>query len=103
MRFSYVWEFEVPPDAEPRFLMHYAPDGTWARLFRRASGYEGTQLYRNRRRQGHYLTVDHWQDESAYRAFRQQFAAEFAALDRACAGLTRREAHLGDFESVEPA
>jgi heme-degrading monooxygenase HmoA len=101
MRFSYIWEYEVRPEAEPQFLRHYAPDGTWARLFRRATGYEGTHLYRNRRRRGHYLTVDHWHDDAAYREFRQRFAAEFEALDHACAALTRREAHLGDFEPVE--
>jgi heme-degrading monooxygenase HmoA len=101
MRFSYVWEYEVPPEAEPQFLTHYAPDGTWALLFRRAAGYVGTQLYRNRRRRGHYLTVDHWHDEAAYREFRHEYAAEVEALDHACAALTRREAHLGDFEAVE--
>jgi heme-degrading monooxygenase HmoA len=101
MRFSYIWEYEVSQEAEPQFLRHYAPDGTWARLFRRATGYESTHLYRNRRRPGHYLTVDHWHDDAAYREFRQKFAAEFEALDHACAELTRREAHLGDFEPVE--
>ena len=98
--FSYVWEYEVPAEAEPGFLTHYAPDGTWARLFRRAHGYVGTQLYRDRHRAGRYLTVDHWLDAAAFRQFRRDFAAEFDALDRACAGLTRREAHLGDFEPV---
>ena len=98
--FSYLWEYDVPPEAEPEFLVHYAPDGTWARLFRRASGYLGTQLYRDRRRAGRYVTVDHWLDEEAFREFRRGFAAEFEALDRTCAALTRREAHLGDFEPV---
>jgi uncharacterized glyoxalase superfamily protein PhnB/heme-degrading monooxygenase HmoA len=98
--FSYLWEFEVPAESEAEFLRHYASDGTWTRLFRRASGYLGTQLYRDRRRAGCYLTVDHWLDEAAYRAFRRAFAAEFEALDQTCAGLTRREVHLGDFEPV---
>jgi uncharacterized glyoxalase superfamily protein PhnB len=44
--------------------------------------------------------VDHWLDEAAYREFRRTFAAEFEALDRTCAGLTRREAHLGDYEPI---
>ena len=46
------------------------------------------------------MTVDHWVDEAAYREFRRDFSAEFEALDRTCGGLTRHEAHLGDFESV---
>lgn len=104
-RFSYVWEYEVPSESEAEFLRHYAPEGTWTRLFRRARGYRGTQLYRDRRRAGRYVTVDHWTDEAAYFEFRRAFAAEFETLDRTCAGLTRREAHLGDLEPVagEPA
>jgi uncharacterized glyoxalase superfamily protein PhnB/heme-degrading monooxygenase HmoA len=99
-RFSYVWEYEVPTEAEPEFIRHYAPDGAWVRLFRRASGYLGTQLYRDRQRPGRFFTVDHWLDEAAYREFRRAFAAEFEALDQTCAGLTRREAHLGDYEPI---
>lgn len=99
-RFSYVWEYDVPPEAVPEFLQHYAPEGTWARLFRRAAGYQGTQLYRDRRRPERFLTVDHWRDEAALAAFRRDFAAEFEALDGACAHLTRRETHLGDFEPI---
>jgi heme-degrading monooxygenase HmoA len=99
-RFSYIWEYQVPPEAEEQFLTHYAADGTWARLFRRASGYEGTQLYRDRVRPGRYLTVDHWADESAYHEFRREFAQAFEMLDRVCATITRHEAHLGDFEPV---
>ena len=81
-RFSYVWEYEVRAESVPEFLRHYAPDGTWARLFRRASGYLGTDLYRDRRRSERYCTVDHWIDEAAYREFRRAFAAEFEALDQ---------------------
>ena len=102
-RFSYLWEYEVPAEAESEFIRHYAADGAWVRLFRRASGYLGTQLYRDRQRAGRYFTVDHWLDEAAYREFRRSFAAEFEALDRTCAGLTRREAHLGDYEPIAEA
>jgi heme-degrading monooxygenase HmoA/predicted enzyme related to lactoylglutathione lyase len=99
-QFIYAWEYEVPPEAAPEFLAHYAPDGSWARLFRRASGYVRTQLLRERRQRDRYVTVDYWCDEAAFHAFRREFAAEFEALDRSCAALTRRERHLGDFEPV---
>jgi heme-degrading monooxygenase HmoA/catechol 2,3-dioxygenase-like lactoylglutathione lyase family enzyme len=104
-QFSYAWEYEVPPEAEPEFLASYAPDGAWARLFRRAPGYVRTELLRDRRQPGRYLTVDYWRDEGAFQGFRREFAAEFDALDRSCSALTRREIHLGDFEPVgeEPA
>jgi heme-degrading monooxygenase HmoA len=98
--FSYLWEYEVPAESEAEFLRHYAPGGTWTRLFERAQGYRGTQLYRDRHRAGRYITLDHWADETAYLEFRRGFAAEFEALDQTCAGITRREAHLGDLEPV---
>ncbi len=98
--FSYLWSYDVRPEAEREFLAHYGPEGAWARLFRRGEGYLGTTLYRDRRQSGRYLTVDDWRDEAAFLAFRQTFAEEFEALDRTCARLTRREEHLGDFEAV---
>jgi predicted enzyme related to lactoylglutathione lyase/heme-degrading monooxygenase HmoA len=98
--FSYIWEYEVPAAAESEFLALYGAEGDWCRLFRRAPGYLGTQLYRDRGLPGRYLTVDHWRDEVSFREFHRAFAAEYAALDQACTGLTRREAHLGDLEPV---
>ena len=79
-RFSYLWEYGVPAEAEAEFLAHYAPGGTWARLFRRAPGYMGTELYRDRGLEGRYLTVDHWRHEADFREFRRVFATEFEAL-----------------------
>jgi predicted enzyme related to lactoylglutathione lyase len=70
------------------------------RLFRRGDGYLGTVLYRDLRSRGRFLTVDHWRDEASLAEFRRAFASDFEALDAACARLTRREAHIGDFEPV---
>ena len=95
-RYSYLWEYTVAPDQEAEFLAHYAPDGTWADLFRRAPGYLGTELYRDREQPDRFLTLDHWRDEAAFRAFRSHFAAEFEALDRRCSRLTIRESSLGE-------
>jgi heme-degrading monooxygenase HmoA len=98
--YTYIWEYEVRPDALAAFLDHYAPDGTWARLFRRAEGYDRTELYRDTSRPARFVTVDHWRTEAAFRAFRQAFAAEFEALDRRCGELTVREALVGEFRSA---
>ena len=103
-RYTYVWEYEVIPGAEPEFLTHYAPGGTWARLFQRSPGYLSTELYRDRRQAHRFVTVDHWLTEAAFREFRGRFAAEFDALDHACARLTRKEALLGELAAVpEPS
>jgi heme-degrading monooxygenase HmoA len=95
-RYTYIWEYEVTPGREREFLAHYAPEGTWARLFRRADGYLSTELYRDRTRPGRFLTIDHWRSEAAFRKFRREFMAEFEALDRECGALTLREALLGE-------
>jgi heme-degrading monooxygenase HmoA len=99
-RYTYIWEYEVPPANEAEFLFHYAPDGTWADLFRRAEGYLSTELYRDRSRPERFVTIDHWRTEADFREFRSGFSAEFEALDRRCAALTRREASLGEFKSA---
>jgi quinol monooxygenase YgiN len=96
-RYTYIWEYEVPPDRQAEFLTHYAPAGTWAALFRQAPGYLGTELYRDRGRPDRFITIDHWRDEAAFREFRRRFAPEFEALDQQCAALTRHEATLGEF------
>lgn len=101
-RYTYIWEYEVLPSAEPEFLAHYAPDGTWVQLFRRAAGHLATELYRDRARPERFVTIDHWRTEAAFRDFRSQFAAEFEALDQQCARLTRREASLGEFQPGSP-
>lgn len=98
-----IWEYEVPPHAEQEFLTHYAPDGSWSRLFGRAPGYLGTDLYRDRQQATRFVTVDRWASEAAYHGFRSAFAADYEALDRSCERLTRREASLGELDAVTGA
>jgi heme-degrading monooxygenase HmoA/catechol 2,3-dioxygenase-like lactoylglutathione lyase family enzyme len=102
-RYTYLWEYEVPPEAEAEFLAHYSPGGSWTRLFHRAAGYLSTELYRDRLRASRFLTMDHWTTEAAFREFRSRFAAEFDALDRECGRLTRGESAIGEFRPVVPA
>jgi heme-degrading monooxygenase HmoA len=96
----HIWEYDVRADAEAEFLRHYGPEGTWVRLFRRAAGHVETLLLRDADEPGRYVTVDRWESAAAYAAFRKRFAAEYAALDEACATLTTGEHALGSF-SVE--
>jgi heme-degrading monooxygenase HmoA len=96
-RFTYVWEFQVPPQQVAEFERHYGAAGTWVQLFARAPGYVETLLLKDREKAGRYLTVDRWTSEAAYLAFRAQYAKEYEDLDRECAGLTARERPLGNF------
>lgn len=99
---AYVWEFRVEAGRREEFERHYGPDGTWARLFRRADGYLGTLLLQDPADRSRYLTIDRWESRSAHRAFRARFAAEYEALDRQCEALTARETAIGEFTELRP-
>lgn len=74
-----------------------------AALFRRAPGYIGTLLLKDRSTSGRYVTIDRWQDEAAFDAFRTTFATEYGQLDRECEHLTVHEQALGVFDEVDAA
>jgi len=95
--YVYVWEFDVHADRVADFERHYGPDGSWARLFRRATGYVGTALLQDRQVANRYVTIDRWRSEAAYRAFRTTFSAEYARLDAECETLTTAERPLGEY------
>jgi heme-degrading monooxygenase HmoA len=95
--YAYLWEFDVRPDADEQFRREYGPAGAWVALFRRASGYVGTQLLQDQQRPRRYVTIDTWDSAESYAAFKRQFAGDFAELDRRCEGFTVRETPLGEF------
>jgi len=78
-----VWDFRPAPGREAEFLAAYGEDGAWVRLFRRGEGYLGTSLQPLAGAPGTWRT--------AYQAFRQQHASEYAALDAECEALTEFE------------
>jgi heme-degrading monooxygenase HmoA len=96
-RYTYIWAFQVRPDNVEEFLRHYNSVGTWALLFRRAPGYIGTRLLRDRNDPLRFVTVDDWESDRDYNAFRTQYSFEYEALDRACEGLTSAETLVGQF------
>lgn len=98
--FSIIWEFIVRPAAAAEFVRHYGPDGSWAQLFRAATGYIDTRLLRDHDRPDRFVTIDRWSSEEAFRQFRSERAAEYEALDRACESLTVSERELGRFDEV---
>lgn len=96
--YATLWEFSVAPARRAEFEAHYGPQGTWARLFRRANGYLGSELLRDRSDPLRYLTIDRWESREAWQAFRRDHAADYERLDREFEGLTTREAPLGEYE-----
>lgn len=101
--YTYIWEYRVGKAHVPEFVRHYGPDGTWVALFKRAEGYVGTVLFRDRDRPDRFVTIDTWRSAAAHEAFRRAFATEFDDLDRHCETLTERERFLGSFDYVDPA
>ncbi len=99
-RYTYLWAFRVLPGRAEEFLAHYESEGTWSQLFRRAPGYLGTRLLRDRADPLRFVTVDDWESEQHYRELLSQFSAEYEVLDRICDGLTSEETELGHFLDV---
>ena len=91
MTFRIIWEFRPAQGRVSGFELAYGADGLWAELFRRAQGYLGTELRAPEVPGGWYRTLDRWESEDAYEAFREDFAEEYAALDAACTALTADE------------
>ena len=98
--YVYVWEFLVKREHERNFERAYEGDGEWARLFRRAPGYLRTELLRDRANPSRFVTIDYWESEAAFAAFRSQFASEFEALDTKFAAWTTSEEEIGRFEPL---
>lgn len=98
--FTAIWEFLVKPEARSQFERIYGPDGYWAQLFRRSPEYYGTTLLRDRDHPERYLTLDHWASREALQQFKQEYHAEYAALDQKCESLTERETFIGNFGNL---
>lgn len=96
--YMYAWEYRVAPDAIGPFLEAYGEAGAWVALFRGAPGYLRTELHRDRRDPGRFVTLDYWESETAWRHFREERAREFEALDARCERLTLEEREIGRFE-----
>jgi len=95
-----IWEFEVQPECRARFEEIYGAEGAWTQLFRRSPDFLGTKLVRDITRSGRYLTIDYWSSRGAFHAFKQEHADKYAALDRECERMTKREAMVGEFEGA---
>jgi len=86
-----VWEYEVPSDRVRAFTAAYAAHGAWGKLFGRAAGYLGTELYQDAARAGWFLTIDRWRNEQDWRAFLDAFSVAYESLDAQLEGLAATE------------
>ena len=95
--FVVVWQFEIAEEKIAAFEAAYGPEGSWAQLFRTSPGYRGTELLRDPYAAGHYLTIDRWENEEAFRAFRRDHDAEYEKLDRISDAFTGKETRIGAY------
>ncbi len=98
--FLALWEFDVKPGCDERFVSVYGPSGKWAQLFGRDPAYQRTLLLRDPFRQRTYMTCDFWESREAYEAFQQKNFHEYQALDQSCAELSMAERRIGVFEKL---
>jgi heme-degrading monooxygenase HmoA len=89
--FVRLWEYEVPGDRATAFTAAYAADGAWGKLFDRAAGFLGTELYRDAARSDRFLTIDRWQTEQDWQSFLHAFGPAYESLDARFEGLAVAE------------
>jgi len=98
--FIILWEYLVKPEKRIEFEAIYSPNGAWAELFKKSTGYLGTELLRDETNPQRYLTIDHWRSKEDYEAFLLKYTQEYKALDAQCEGLTESESLLGRWKMV---
>lgn len=94
-----VWKYEVGEPTRDAFEREYGPEGSWVKFFTGGEGYLGTELLRSGA--GVYLTIDRWESQAEYHAFRTSRSNEYERIDTECGALTTDETLVGAFEDLE--
>ena len=95
-----IWSFRARAQHERDFVAAYGPEGDWARLFRKAEGYRGTQLLKDAPGAQRYVTIDTWDSQDHFDRFKRDFQREYIELDSRSGALTELEEPIGVFEVV---
>jgi len=96
-----LWEFRVPEARRAAFETAYDSKGAWAQLFAKGDGFLSVELLRSDEEAGRYITVDRWRSRERFDAFKRDFAAEYAALDRSLEGIAASETRIGAFDAAD--
>jgi heme-degrading monooxygenase HmoA len=100
-KYACVWEFMINHVFEAEFIRYYSQDGIWAELFRQHPGYIGTFLLKDHEKPGRYLTIDRWQNEESFHAFKAMFAEQYEKIDQQCVDFTIQETSLGSYFEIQ--
>ena len=98
--YTIVWRYEVHAHRVAEFRARYGPRGDWAQLFSRSAGYRGTDLLEDRSDPLTFCTLDRWESEAAFLAFRDRHGQAYREMDSTCDALTRLETHIGSFTEL---
>jgi heme-degrading monooxygenase HmoA len=96
-----MWEFTIDPDFELEFVKYYNSAGIWAELFRKHPGYIETLLFKDAQVPGRYLSIDRWQSEESFHAFKAMFAKQYEDIDQQCENFTLNEISLGSYYEIQ--
>jgi len=94
-----MWEFEVRSGCVAALVEAYAPDGVWARLFRKSPEFLGLELVQSVKHPLRFFTLDAWTSRAAFEDFRRENMEAYSTLDVKLAGLTEWERRIGAFPS----
>lgn len=97
MSYVIIWTYDVAPGREAAFRAAYGRDGDWAALFAKAPGFIGVELLEGAR----YATIDRWNGQAAFDAFKAEHGPAYAALDAKLAHLTLAQHLIGAFTLVK--
>jgi heme-degrading monooxygenase HmoA len=95
--FLVIWAFEIRPEFQKDFESAYSSSGDWALFFRRDAAYIKTELRQDMDNPLRYITLDYWESQAAYQAFKQAWQADYQALDERFEGWTESELLIGQF------
>ena len=101
MPYVIIWEFTVRPGMEKQFEEAYGLHGEWVSLFRQDPAFIRTELIRDLHDPRRYLTLDHWESEKAYDAFREHRRNDYKRIDALCDPMTETERELGRFDKLQ--
>jgi len=80
----------------------YSPAGAWAELFRKGTGYQGSELLCDETDPQRYITIDRWISKDSYDKFLACHAKEYKSLDKQCETLTSGESLIGKWVTIQP-
>ena len=99
--FIILWEYQVSPEKQSEFEFVYSPTGTWVELFKKGTGYVGSELLRDESRPNRYFIIDRWLTRKDYESFMLQHEHEYKILSTQYKDLVETESPIGKWDTID--